>query len=725
MDVNGIRQALRCGRSGCPCSRGRNVHCPVKSAHKGDDKHPSLTADVRGDRITFNCKTGCSQEDVIAGLTAIKLWPPDQAPSAVATASRGDARRPRKFVKEWPYITEAGETLAWHGRFEFTDADGGKEFLWRREGSDRWGGLGGLAISELPVYNLALALEEPDATVYICEGEKAADACVERFLVAIALGGGASQKEFGTCLDFLRDRDVVLWPDADEPGTALMARVAAILPNARHLAIPKAQPKDDAWDYFNRDHGTVAALEELAALPHPTTSMGEDGTIVTVIPRPGGEIVVSSSGHHVPNPRNFFAEYSVTTNLPGVPRGPYSGHIDVKSISNTEAFRRQLDTVFGKDAGWTGILDIARRELLATFGTASFAVAIDQVPLDWDNKYAIEGICPYGEITMLFAHGETGKTYVALHMVAHLLTGLPWLGHRAYRVPAVLYIDYESNEKVIRRRFHRIMLGMDLESSEYVGGLKYYDPKGIPITGQMAKIRAELRRTGATFIVVDSAALAAGGKPEDAEVALAVCNALNGLGVSVLLISHISGLTLRAGGSETMPFGSVYWHNAVRGSWFLKAAESVDPETKLLGMFNRKMSDDSKPAPLSLEMRFAMPRNQGAVVISKQDRLPAGITNKAGKRALKDEIYDLLETMGAAGIPEIVVMLQVDNLLPVDGYRAEGTDEPATQDQQFESNENVVRTTLNRHRVDNPKARERLFVHMSDGRWTLLSNRTD
>ena len=58
------------------------------------------------------------------------------------------------------------------------------------------------------------------------EGEKAADACINHGLQAVTNAGGAHQKEFGPGLVALRGRDVVLWPDNDDDGRALMDRLA-------------------------------------------------------------------------------------------------------------------------------------------------------------------------------------------------------------------------------------------------------------------------------------------------------------------------------------------------------------------------------------------------------------------------------------------------------------------------------------------------------------------
>jgi rhodanese-related sulfurtransferase len=71
-DVHKIRQALACGRLGCPCHRQRakKTHCP---AH--DDRTPSLGIDDDDGRLLVHCWAGCSQEAVIRALRERGLWP--------------------------------------------------------------------------------------------------------------------------------------------------------------------------------------------------------------------------------------------------------------------------------------------------------------------------------------------------------------------------------------------------------------------------------------------------------------------------------------------------------------------------------------------------------------------------------------------------------------------------------------------------------------------------
>ena len=88
-----------------------------------------------------------------------------------------------------------------------------------------------------PLYGLnRLSHAAPDATVILVEGEKAADAAQRLFPhhVALTWMGGAAA-DGSADLSPLEGRNVILWPDADQPGRDVMARIAKRLTRIRLL----------------------------------------------------------------------------------------------------------------------------------------------------------------------------------------------------------------------------------------------------------------------------------------------------------------------------------------------------------------------------------------------------------------------------------------------------------------------------------------------------------
>ena len=122
----------------------------------------------------------------------------------------------------------------------------------------------------------------------LVEGEKAADAAQRLFpdYVAMSWMGGANA-DADADLSPLVSRDVILWPDADQPGYAVMARIAKRLPLARRTVDTADLPDGfDAWDLEHEgcddpDMWLEARLREIA----PYTDEAGDGE-VQLSPRP-------------------------------------------------------------------------------------------------------------------------------------------------------------------------------------------------------------------------------------------------------------------------------------------------------------------------------------------------------------------------------------------------------------------------------------------------------
>jgi putative DNA primase/helicase len=232
--------------------------CPVhpdgrKSGRRSLSLHP---------QYGLTCFAGCDFKDIVQALKVSAMSPLNGS----RRASAGEIEAPdAALVMIYKYQDAEGNVIAEKGRFEYPD--GSKSFKWRLPGAKDWPGLNGLKMESLPLYNSNM-LEQVngEADIYYVEGEKAADACVERGLIAVSFAGGASSRKFGDVLEILRGCDVVLWPDNDQPGRNYMEAVAAALEGiARRVKVvkmPAEMPeKGDAYDYFHKLGGTVEALE--------------------------------------------------------------------------------------------------------------------------------------------------------------------------------------------------------------------------------------------------------------------------------------------------------------------------------------------------------------------------------------------------------------------------------------------------------------------------------
>jgi putative DNA primase/helicase len=165
--------------------------------------------------------------------------------------------------REWRLSDASGSYLATHHR---EDREGGtKVFWWSRNGSL---GLGGLKAADLPLYGADVLAKSPsDGSVLVVEGEKAADALRRSGFSVVATVTGAGVTPSQASLEVLRGREIVLWPDNDDPGRKHMDRIAGrlrdIASKVRMISWGK-KVGDDAADFFSSG-GTTECLGGLVA----------------------------------------------------------------------------------------------------------------------------------------------------------------------------------------------------------------------------------------------------------------------------------------------------------------------------------------------------------------------------------------------------------------------------------------------------------------------------
>ena len=116
-------------------------------------------------------------------------------------------------------------------------------------------------------YRLPELLGDPDATVFIAEGEKDCDNLGELGLVATCNHGGAGRWS-PDISRYLANRRVVILPDNDEPGRAhargVAAKLAGIAASIRVIELPGLPPKGDVSDWLAAG-GSADGLDRLAA----------------------------------------------------------------------------------------------------------------------------------------------------------------------------------------------------------------------------------------------------------------------------------------------------------------------------------------------------------------------------------------------------------------------------------------------------------------------------
>lgn len=651
-DAEALRTALRCGRSGCPCRSGPNVHCP---AH--DDDRPSLTVSTgRNGRLLVNCKGGCTQSAVLNSLTERGLWGsrrprngahPASSPSSPGSPVRGAGVAPSEPVAVYGYRAAAepdGPVVAEKGRWEGQD---GKTFRWRRAGRQDWSGLDGLSLDDLALWGVELITDRPDEPVVVVEGEKAALAARSLGLLAVCHPGGASTKRFTPDqLAPLAGRDVILWPDNDAPGRELMARLAAaIRPTARSVRFltPSLPVKGDAADYVAQGGTREALLAELPPARPDVTVLGRDSYRVRV-PTPAGLVTLTVDGLEQSSHRELEAE--VTVAVPGTAESLVQ-RLNLLSGSQRTDLRRDLDALYGREYGWTAVLAQACGLVWRAWRTQERAVRVDQILDPGSSQFLVDVLLPEGAPTVLFGDGSSGKTYFALALGVAVALGRPF-GQYPTRQGAVLYVDYETSEAQFRLRVGRLCRGLGLDGVPAGLPMYYWRAGGVPLAEQVDVLRRFCAENNVALVIVDAAADACGGEPESAAVASRYFNALSRLGeITTLTLAHI------AKGSDTeKPFGSVVWHNRPRRTWYLHRVQDEDADEADVGLFCRKSNDGRRPPAIAFHLSFD--GTAGPVTIARGDL--SSIPELAERRPLRDRLRDALRG-GASSVSELCEVL--------------------------------------------------------------------
>jgi hypothetical protein len=177
--------------------------------------------------------------------------------------------RPREFLsKVFHYYDENGELCYQVLRYE------PRRFIQRRPEGDEWVyKMDG--VQPLP-YRLPELLANPDAVVFIAEGEKCVEALRAHGFVATCNHGGA-RKWRDPLNKWFRGRKVVLLPDNDQPGIDHMRLVAGSLADIademRWVDLPGLPPKGDIADWL-LEHD-VAELRDLVRNAKPYQPEGE------------------------------------------------------------------------------------------------------------------------------------------------------------------------------------------------------------------------------------------------------------------------------------------------------------------------------------------------------------------------------------------------------------------------------------------------------------------
>ena len=101
-----------------------------------------------------------------------------------------------------------------------------------------------------PLFNLPEILANPDKPILIVEGEKAAEAAAKTLsMYVVTTWSGGSKAFLKTDWSPIYGRQVLIWPDADQPGRdAAIGLLKLLKPHVKTIKAIDVQDKPDGWD---------------------------------------------------------------------------------------------------------------------------------------------------------------------------------------------------------------------------------------------------------------------------------------------------------------------------------------------------------------------------------------------------------------------------------------------------------------------------------------------
>jgi hypothetical protein len=183
---------------------------------------------------------------------------------------------------------------------------------------------------------------------------------------------------------------------------------------------------------------------------------------------------------------------------------------------------------------------------------------------------------------ILFGDGGTGKSTIALYFAGQL----------ERRGVKTLYLDWELEQEDQRVTLEKLFPG-EMPDVKY---RRCEQPLAVEIYG----IERQVLECGVDIVICDSIMPAADGPAETAEAAQHYFRALRQLRVGSLSLAHVS----RAENADKRPFGSAFWHNLARATWYAERAETPVANEISVGLYNRKNNVGRPGLAVGLDLRF-------------------------------------------------------------------------------------------------------------------------
>ena len=264
--------------------------------------------------------------------------------------------------------------------------------------------------------------------------------------------------------------------------------------------------------------------------------------------------------------------------------------------SRTELAKHCSTRTPGQDIDWNGLVEWAAVKTIAAFRQGEPPTYLTEASKPPDDGFLVSPIVLGRLPTMWFGDGGSGKSYLALAAAISIHSGEDVLGALPTVTRKVAMLDWEMEAWDHRRRMDSICEGIGIAPPKIL-----HIPCRTAIWDDVERLRRIIAEHEISFLIVDSVGYACAGLPlVSDEAAIRFYTALRQLELGALCIAHRT----KAEDGDQYPFGSVFWHNSARSTWYVRKAQEAGEGMLDVAMHNRKANTTDEQAPLGFRLRF-------------------------------------------------------------------------------------------------------------------------
>jgi hypothetical protein len=593
-----------------------------------------------------------------------------------------------KVLREtvWDIHDVTGRLVAQHVRQDLSNGE--KLMPWRR--------VGGMVTAPTQyLYGAELLRESATAEICLVEGEKAADALRKKgFRLTLGTVCGASSCPSDNILHNLAGHPLLLWPDQDMPGNMHMLKVAAAcirlgITQIRIVRWEGAAKGADAHDWCaGHERDATVNLFKRAERYDPEAGRVRLGEIAyrelssSTVPAP---IVRRLGAGYVLN----FPTESVEVEIPEIYRHrdlevTCLMHFTYEPPGSDNPFplewtkqnlygggRERLALSLGKrtESNWSDLLHQVWRTIISLENSGEDPISLAEIEPRGPARQLLGQLALDGVPTMIYGHGGDGKSLVALAVGISVQTGIPLLGLHPTAMRRVLYVDFEADVDVQADRIRAMMrgyLGREPDQDE-LPPVDFYPGRGHSLQRLAPRLVSLINREGYGFIIIDSVSWAAGGPLEESATATSFKLALDQLGIGSLCVAHVNRDKNRQG---DMAFGSAFWHDSMRATWYLKKQQVSGVGTSDIVLIHKKSNYGKLEPDMGLHLTFGEEPESVKFTTLRHNKIPTPLRSHM---SLADRVHAAIVENGyrRMGYKELAETLgksyeQIKNLLASD-----------------------------------------------------------